>query len=137
MLWWKIIDQWITMKLISIFISKHESMIIRLKLWFCWWLENNLIMKHSKYKQIFLKCQYASDWPFLRQCLQDIIVMYLLSCYIKELDNQQIKTLTSLLLNFLWVSENSCSYPYINWSVKIKNVDRDIFASDNEVSIYG
>ena len=27
---------------------------------------------------------------------------------------------------FLWVSENSCSYPYIRWSVKIKNVDRDI-----------
>ena len=27
---------------------------------------------------------------------------------------------------FLWVSENSCSYPYIHWSVEIKNVDRDI-----------
>ena len=53
--------------------------------------------------------------------------MYLLNRDIKELDISQIKTLTSLLLNvFVGVGKFMLIYPYIHWSVKIKNVDRDI-----------
>ena len=74
-----------------------------------------------------LSSWYAGGTLLLWQCLQDIIVMYLLNRDIKELDISQIKTLTSLLLNvFVGVGKFMFISLYTLVSQDKKNVDRDI-----------